>query len=122
MAIRTWAGLGAAVFFAAVVTVSAGQEPKPAQPGKKGKAKAAKVEVTYPPKLPDGKEVVTDTSPDFVKVPAGLRPGVTVAKTPPAIDFLYYPGQTYEGKPWSNWGDSLAANGKYYASVGDHLA
>ncbi|OAI47121.1 hypothetical protein AYO44_10105 [Planctomycetaceae bacterium SCGC AG-212-F19] len=76
----------------------------------------------YPPKLPDGKEVVTDTSEDFLKALAGLREGVTVAKTPPTVDFLYFPGQTYEGHPWSNWGDSVAANGKYYASIGDHLA
>jgi hypothetical protein len=45
---------------------------------------------------------------------------VAIAKTPPTIDFLYYPGQTYPGNPWSNWGDSLVAGGKYYASIGDH--
>lgn len=109
-----------AALSAAVVAAAVGQEPKPAPPGKKGKAAAPAV--TFPPTLPDGKGVVTDTSPDFLTPPAGLRPGVTVAKAPPTVDFLYYPGQTYEGKPWSNWGDSLAANGKYYASVGDHLA
>jgi hypothetical protein len=90
--------------------------------GKKKKPKAAKVEAVFPPTLPGGKEVVTDTSEDFLKPPAGLADGVAVAKTPPTVDFLYYPGQTYEGKPWSNWGDSLAAGGKYYASIGDHLA
>jgi hypothetical protein len=78
--------------------------------------------VTYPPVLPDGKEVVTDTSEAFLKPPATLRKGVAIAKTAPTIDFLFYPGQTYAGKPWSNWGDSLAAGGKYYASIGDHLA
>src|SRR5207249_10262073 len=31
-----------------------------------------------------------------------------------------FPGQTYETKLWSNWGDSLAVGGKYYASIGDH--
>src|SRR5262249_29004791 len=72
--------------------------------------------------LPDGKEVATDTAEEFLKAPAGLRDGVTIAKTPPTVDFLYFPCQTYAGNPWSNWGDSLAANGKYYASVGDHLA
>jgi hypothetical protein len=51
-----------------------------------------------------------------------MKPGVTIAKTPPTVDFLYYPGQTYPGRPWSNWGDSLAVHGKYYASIGDHLA
>jgi hypothetical protein len=92
----------------------------------KPRAKLAKAppqpEVTYPPKLPGEKQVVTDTSADFLKPPDTLRAGVAIAKTPPTVDFLYYPGQTYAGKPWSNWGDSLAAGGKYYASIGDHLA
>ena len=79
-------------------------------------------EVDYPPNLPGGQRVVTDRSPDFLKPADSLLPGVKIAKTPPTIDFLYYPGQTYPGKPWSNWGDSLAINGKYYASIGDHLA
>src|SRR5262249_19660685 len=88
------------------------------KPEKKAKAPA----VTFPPRLPDGKEVVTDTSPEFLKGPTTLKEGVAIAKTPPTVDFLYFPGQTYAGKPWSNWGDSLAVNGKYYASIGDHLA
>lgn len=105
----------------AVVTLGLGfMLPAAAQDAKQKKAAAEKV--TYPPKLPDDKEIVTDTSEDFLKAPANLKPGVAVAKTPPTVDFLYFPGQTYEGKPWSNWGDSLAANGKYYASIGDHLA
>jgi hypothetical protein len=86
----------------------------------KAKAKTKAVEVTYPPKLPDGKEVVTDTSEEFLKPAETLKPGVLVATTPPTVDFAYYPGQTYPGNPWSNWGDSLAVNGKYYASIGDH--
>ena len=77
---------------------------------------------TFPPSLPGGQEVMTDTSDEFLKPPATLRPDVAVAKTPPTIDFLFYPGQRYPGNPWSNWGDSVAANGKYYASIGDHLA
>jgi hypothetical protein len=85
-------------------------------------AHAHAAEPTYPPTLPGGKEVVTDTANEFLKPPVALREGVTVAKTPPTVDFLYYPGQTYAGKPWSNWGDSLAVNSKYYASIGDHLA
>jgi hypothetical protein len=75
-----------------------------------------------PPTLPDGKAVVTDTSDDFLKPADALKPGVAVAKAPPTVDFLIFPGQTYPGKLWSTWGDSLAANGKYYASVGDHDA
>ncbi len=78
--------------------------------------------VTFPPKLPDAKQVVTDKAEEFLKPPATLQKDVAVAKTPPTVDFLYFPGQDYEGKPWSNWGDSLAVNGKYYASIGDHLA
>ena len=77
-----------------------------------------------PPVLPDGKAVVSDTSELFVKVPAGvaLKDGVTVSKTAPTIDFVYFPGQDYAGRPWSCWGESLFANGKYYAAIGDHLA
>lgn len=78
--------------------------------------------VPYPPTLPGGAAIVTDNSLDFLKPTAPLRDGVTIAKTPPTIDYGYFPGQTYAGNPWSNWGDSLAANGKYYASIGDHLA
>jgi hypothetical protein len=77
---------------------------------------------TFPPKLPEGKEVVTDTSEEFLKPGTTLRSGVAVAKTAPTIDFMYFPGQDYAGKPWSNWGDSIAVGGKYYASIGDHLA
>lgn len=78
--------------------------------------------VSFPPALPQGKGVVADRSKRMLEPPATLRDDVVVATTPPTIDFLFYPGQDYEGKPWSNWGDSLAANGKYYASIGDHLA
>ena len=89
------------------------------------KGKAAKKEaptLTFPPGLPGGKEVVTDTSDEFLKAPATLREGVAVAKAAPSIDFMYFPGQTYPGKPWSNWGDGSVANGKYYTAIGDHLA
>src|SRR5262245_2202451 len=77
---------------------------------------------SFPPKLPDGEEVVTDTSEDFLKPGTTLKSGVAIAKTAPTIDFLYFLGQDYPGKPWSNWGDSIAVGGKYYASIGDHLA
>lgn len=79
-------------------------------------------DATYPPKLPGGAAHRTDTSPVFLQAAASLKDGVQIAKTPPTVDFLYFPGQNYEGKPWSNWGDSLAVSGKYYASIGDHLA
>jgi hypothetical protein len=79
-------------------------------------------QLEFPPRLPDGMSFVTDSSPDFLKPPASLHDDVAIAKTPPTIDFAYFPGQDYEGKPWSAWGDSLATNGKCYASIGDHLA
>ncbi len=78
--------------------------------------------ITFPPALPGGKVVVTATTDEFLKPSATIRAEVGVAKVAPTIDFLFFPGQTYPGKPWSNWGDSLAVNGKYYASIGDHLA
>lgn len=85
-------------------------------------AASSALAVDFPPRLPGGQRVVTDTADEFVKPPATLRAGVEMAKTAPTVDFLYYPGQVYPGNPWSNWGDSLAVNGKYYASIGDHLA
>ncbi len=95
---------------------------KPATKGKAAADPKAKISVTFPPKLPDSQSSLTDASPKFLEAPATLREGVAIAKTPPTIDFLYYPGQDYPGKPWSNWGDSVAIGGKYYASIGDHLA
>ena len=86
------------------------------------KEPAASEKVTYPPELPAGENVISAKSEQFLKGTGTLLPGVAVATNPPTIDALYFPGQTYPGKPWSAWGDSLAANGKYYASIGDHLA
>src|SRR5687767_11299667 len=83
---------------------------------------ATGAEVKFPPALPDGKDVVSHTTDSFLKGPGNLRPEVTVAATAPKIDFMFVPGQNYPGKPWSVWGDSLAIGGKYYTSVGDHLA
>jgi hypothetical protein len=91
-------------------------------PSAHGQKRPAAVELEYPPALPGGREVVTDKAEGFLKPPATLRKNVAVAKTPPTVDFLYYPGQTYQGDPWSAWGDSLTAGGKYYASIGDHKA
>jgi hypothetical protein len=104
-------------------TVLAADEPAPAKkaPAKKTPP-APRVELVFPPTLPDGQQVVTVTTPAFLQAPETLQPDVTVAKTAPTVDFLYYPGQDYLGNPWSNWGDSLAVNGKYYSAIGDHLA
>jgi hypothetical protein len=82
-------------------------------------------ELRWPPALPGGSAVVTDSSDDFVTVPRGvtLRAGTAVASTPPVIDFMYFPEQTYEGNPWSNWGDGLAVGThRYYTTIGDHRA
>jgi len=83
---------------------------------------ALTAELAYPPKLPGGKAVVTDTSDAFLKRPPGLDQEVAVAKTPPTIDFLYYPEQNYPGNPWSVWGDGSVAGGKYFSAIGNHLA
>ncbi len=74
-----------------------------------------------PPVLPDGKAVMTFTSPDLLRPPTTIDE-VEVAQTPPVVDFLYYPGQDYEGNPWSNWGDGVATPGRYYSAIGDHRA
>ncbi len=79
-------------------------------------------DVAFPPRLPEGVSSVTESSPEFLKAPAGFPADVAIAKTAPTVDFAFFPGQDYPGKPWSAWGDSLAVNGKYYAAVGDHLA
>jgi hypothetical protein len=78
--------------------------------------------LVFPPKLPDAKEVVADTAPEFLRPPATFPREVAIAQTPPTIDFLYYPGQDYPGKPWSVWGDGSVVDRKYYSAIGDHLA
>ena len=83
-------------------------------------ATASAAEITFPPKLPGGKLLVTDTSPDLLKPSAPLQPGVKIAKTPPIVDFAYYPGQDYAAKLWSAWGESLAVGDLCYSSIGDH--
>ena len=77
---------------------------------------------TYPPALPAGATIVTDTGPELLKPLAELKPGVKIAKTPPTIDFMYFPGQDYPGKPWSVWGDGCTVGAKYYTAIGDHMA
>ncbi|MBI1902240.1 MAG: hypothetical protein HYS13_14155 [Planctomycetia bacterium] len=110
-----------ALIFLTLATSALAQDAKKPAP-KPANQRPAASEPTYPPRLPGGQEVVTDNSPDFLKAPDTLREGVAVAKTPPTVDFLFYPGQNYPGKPWSNWGDGLATGGKYYSAIGDHLA
>jgi hypothetical protein len=105
------------------VALLASAAPKSAPPAKPPQKKAiTEADLPWPPTLPNGQTVVTDTSEEFLKPSATLKEGVKVAKTAPTIDFLFYPGQDYPGKPWSNWGDSVAVNGKYYSAIGDHQA
>ncbi len=77
-------------------------------------------EPTYPPQLRGGKTVATHTSPGLLQPTAPLCDGVKIAKTPPTVDFMYYPGQDYPGNPWSVWGDGPAVGSKYYSAIGDH--
>lgn len=76
----------------------------------------------WPPELPKGKRVVTDKSLDFIVKPENvhLEEGVEIAKVPPTIDFLYFPGQKFYSRLWSVWGDGSTAGSKYYTSIGDH--
>jgi hypothetical protein len=87
-----------------------------------GKRQLSEQDVQYPPVLPGGESVVTDTSVEFLRPTAPLKDGVAIAKTAPTVDFMFYPGQDYAGRPWSNWGQSLAVSGKYYSAIGDHLS
>ncbi len=90
--------------------------------GQGKKKRRQKVKLTFPPKLPNGKRVVTVTSKAFLQAPDTIGKDIDIAKTPPKVDFLYYPGQNYEARIWSNWGDGLAVHGKYYSAIGDHNA
>ena len=54
-------------------------------------------ELPWPPILPGGKEIVTDCSPDFLKPSHTIQNDIEIAKAPPTIEFMYYPGQTYKG-------------------------
>lgn len=119
---RTWLALSFAALCAYALTPDIRPAPGQEQAAQKKKAKKAEIALTFPPQLPDGKDVLTVTSAEFLKAPGTIAKDVLIAKTPPTIDFLYYPCQTYPGKIWSNWGDGLAVNGKYYSSLGDHDA
>jgi hypothetical protein len=77
-------------------------------------------EPEFPPKIPGGKTVVTDTSPEMLKGPDTIKADVAVAKTPPTVDFMYYDGQDYKAKLWSAWGENLAVGNKCYSAIGDH--
>lgn len=128
LAICCWS-LGCVLLVVVIGTGAWSQEVPKAKKKNEARAKAkvekkaeAKVELEFPPKLPGGETMVTDTSPDFLKPVKELPAGVTIAKKPPTVDFMFFPGQNYAGRPWSNWGESVVHNGKYYCAIGDHLA
>lgn len=116
--------MGRVLSLIAFTGVAFATAPLPSPVAAAGQKKKVQPPEWKAPALPGGKAVVTDTSEEFVAVPAGvkLRDGVTVAKKPPTVDLLYFPGQTYQGNPWSAWGESTFADGKYYASIGAHRA
>ena len=120
-------GLLAATVNATAQEPTAEQAKKKQRAAKQAKAKREKGEkgklvLTFPPVLPQDLRVATEKSDDFLIRASSITADVTVAHTAPTIDFLFYPGQTYEGNPWSNWGQGTFAAGKYYSAIGDHLA
>lgn len=66
----------------------------------------------------------TIKSPDFLKIPEGLKTQVpfAVAKEPPTVEFAQIPLPDTPANPWSIWGYGLLhSNGKFYIPLGDHL-
>ena len=78
--------------------------------------------LSWPPQLPGGQSIVSVESADLLRPQPGLRANVSIAKTAPRVDLLFYPEQNYEGHPWSVWGDGVAVGTQYYSAIGDHLA
>jgi len=128
-----WLTLAAMLAMAwAIPTAAWSQETEPSQKksaAKKTRAKKAETVkpatlLEWPPKLPGGVEVATDTSPDLLAKPesVALEEGVVIAKTAPTVDFAYFPGQTKYTKLWSDWGDGSTSGSKYYTGIGDHAA
>lgn len=76
------------------------------------------------PALTNGAAVFTSDAAALLHQPASatvaMKDGVTLARTAPRVDFLFYPGQTYRGNPWSNWSDGCVLNGRYYSALSDH--
>jgi hypothetical protein len=94
---------------------------KAAKP-KPGRTLADRYPLPYPPKLPEGKAVVTESDASFLAPNDKFRDGVLIAKTPPVVDFAFYPEQNYPGNPWSHRSDGIVVGDKYYSSSNDHLA
>ena len=60
------------------------------------------------------------------EIPGHLRSLTATAQTVTGprgitVEFVAYPLPSYDGKPWSDWGEGLvASNGRYYSAIGDH--
>lgn len=83
---------------------------------------SAWAEPKFPPELTGGKSVITLSGPELLRRAPTLREDVSMARTAPTVDVLYFPGQDYPGNPWSVWGDGLVVGEHYYTSIGDHRA
>jgi hypothetical protein len=67
--------------------------------------------------------VVVTFSGDALLKGSGEAAGVAVAKVAPKVDLYIFPDLPATPKAlWSSWGDGcVAADGKYYTSIGNHL-
>ncbi|WP_425619204.1 YncE family protein [Anatilimnocola sp. NA78] len=118
------------VLAAAFVGNCFGQEATKAKPAKPklspeeatAAREKARYPLSYPPKLAEGKLVVSEQSDSFLVPGENLREGVAIAKSPPRVDFAFFPEQNYPGNPWSNRADGFVLGDKYYTSDNDHLA
>lgn len=99
------------------------QQPPAAQPAKaKGRAITDRYPLKYPPTLSDGGTSAVEETAEFLKPGPNLREGVEIARTPPKVEFSFYPEQNYPGNPWSHRSDGFVKKDKYYSSSNDHLA
>ncbi len=114
--VQRWWILGCALTIFCVETSTSHAQKTAAK--KRRRKKDAPPALKFPPTLPNGERVVTDKSEAFLKPTETIDKDVAIAKTPPTVDFLYFPGQDYPGNPWSNWGDSLAINGLREVCIG----
>lgn len=114
--------LGIVAGVASTHSASAAPQKEPAAKSPAKPKKPAEPELVFPPQLPGGSLIVSDSSSDFLKPADTLRDTAKVATEAPTVDLLYYPGQDYKGKIWSVWGEGSFHAGKYYSAIGDHDA
>lgn len=78
----------------------------------------------WPPTLPDGRHIAVDSTTLFLKqdpdAEVQISKEISVAKTPPKIEFMFFQGQTYLPNLWSNWSDGTVKGTKYYTAISDH--